>query len=198
MGERDLSGSEHVVQERNVAKESNQSGLEEQTEVRVLVHHTLLRDRQVSGLANEQVRPLNANNGDKVTSLSISESLGGVANGGAGDVGVSVEGESLVGRGPSASRPGVTVSFSVEKSEVDSVVSGTIPVKSTLVLVILPVGVTLGLKVGLVGVVGVGQVTIFKGKVEGSSGAETVIVQDVEVGEETGGGLDNTNLEVSE
>ena len=45
---------------------------------------------------------------------------------------------------------------------------------------------------------GVGDVTSLKSKVESGAGADTVIVEDIEICEETSGSLDDTNLEISE
>jgi len=198
MRERDLSRSEHNVEERNVAEEGNKDGLEKEAEVGVVVDHSLLRDGEVSGLADNEIRPLHAHNRDQVTGLGVSKGLGGVADLSLGDVGVSVEGKSFVLVLPSAAGPGVGFSLTVEETEIDLVVLGTIPVKSSSEVFVSEVGVTL---VGLGRVVhigGVGEVTFDKRELEAGNGAETIIVQDVEVGEETGGGLDHTDLEVGE
>lgn len=42
------------------------------------------------------------------------------------------------------------------------------------------------------------DVTSLKSKVESGAGADTVIVEDIEICEETSGSLDDTNLEISE
>jgi hypothetical protein len=51
----------------------------------------LLGEGEVSSLADHQVSPLDANDGDQVAGLGELEGLGGVANGVVGDDGVSVE-----------------------------------------------------------------------------------------------------------
>lgn len=80
MRECNHTSSEWSVDEWQVAKESNKGGLEEESEVGSVVDHTLLGDGEVSGLANEEIGPLHADNGDKVSSLGVEESLKGVAN----------------------------------------------------------------------------------------------------------------------
>lgn len=80
MGERNLSGGQSHIQERNIAEDGDENGLEAHSKVTEAVDHTLLSKREVSGLADHQVSPLNANNRDQVTGLSVFEGLSGVAN----------------------------------------------------------------------------------------------------------------------
>jgi hypothetical protein len=89
-----------------------------------------LGDGEVSGLANEEIRPLHDDNGNEVTTLSITESLSSVANLAFGDRGFSVEpGVFNAGRVPSAGSPGAGVTVNVEETEVDLAHLETIPVK---------------------------------------------------------------------
>jgi len=105
MWERNHAGSKRLVDEWQVAEEGNEGGLEEESEVGSLVDHTLLGDGEVSGLANEEIGPLDAHNGDKISSLSVEESLKGVANEVLGDVGVDEELWNIVTWSPSALGP---------------------------------------------------------------------------------------------
>jgi len=111
--ERNLSGGQGHVQERNVAEDGDENGLEAKSKVTEAVDHTLLSKRKVSSLADHQVSPLDANNRDQVASLSVFEGLSGVANRpSSGLVRESVEpGECVVGWAPSA------VSVSLRSSE---------------------------------------------------------------------------------
>lgn len=81
----------------------------------------------------------------------------------------------------------------------------TIPDVSTVVIqqVFSSSGVSSVARSGcaLVGVVLIfrsGDETGLKSKSKSGAGADTVIVEDIEIGEETSGSLDDTNLEVSE
>lgn len=80
MREGNHTSSEHEVQNPEVTEQCNESGLEEQCEVRVVVKHTLLRDGQVTGLANHEIGPLYAHDGNKITGLGILESFSSVAD----------------------------------------------------------------------------------------------------------------------
>ena len=71
MREGNHAGTEDGVEEGNVAEDGDERGLEEQSEVRVHVDHALLGDGQVSGLADEEIGPLDAHNGDEITALRI-------------------------------------------------------------------------------------------------------------------------------
>jgi len=224
VGKGNSTGSQHKVEEGNVGEESGKSSLEEETEDHVTVDHTLLRDGEVTGLANEQVGPLHNDNGDEVTTLSVSKSLGGVADLDASDGGDSEEGGDVGGVGvPAARGPGGSGAVNVEESPVNLLVLETVPVEGDaagLVIVarlsgsalgvgvvdnlgaalrgVLPVGVTVVVEVGVVHVRVLGQDTALKSKEERGGGSHTVVVQHVEVGEETGRGLHDTDLEVSE
>ena len=71
MREGNHAGTENGVEEGNVAEDADERGLEEQSEVRVPVDHALLGDGQVPGLADEEIGPLDAHNGDEITALSV-------------------------------------------------------------------------------------------------------------------------------
>ena len=64
MWEWDAAGSEKEIAVIEVAEECDKGGLKEESEVGVVVQHSLLRDGQVTGLANHEIRPLYAHNGD--------------------------------------------------------------------------------------------------------------------------------------
>jgi hypothetical protein len=102
VGEWNLSRTKGVVQEWHVAEAGDQSSLEEETEVSESVVHALLGKGQVSGLADHEISPLHAHDGDEVTGLSELEGLGGVANGPVSDLGVSIEAGAVTEEWPSA------------------------------------------------------------------------------------------------
>ena len=85
MGESDSTCSQHKVKEGNVTEDSGKDSLEEETEDHVTIDHTLLRDGKVTSLANKQVGPLHNNNGDEVTTLSVTQGLSGVTDLDTGD-----------------------------------------------------------------------------------------------------------------
>ena len=60
--EGDHAGAEHSVEERHVAEDGDEGGLEEESEVGVPVDHALLRDGEVPGLADEEIGPLDTDN----------------------------------------------------------------------------------------------------------------------------------------
>ena len=64
MWEGDAAGSEKEIAVVEVAEESDKGSLKEESKVGVVVQHSLLRDGQVTGLANHEIRPLYAHNGD--------------------------------------------------------------------------------------------------------------------------------------
>ena len=66
MWESNLSGTKSNVQEWNVKEDSDKNGLENKSEVTHGVDHTLLREGEVSGLADHEVSPLDANDGYEV------------------------------------------------------------------------------------------------------------------------------------
>lgn len=76
----DLSGTEGNVEWWDIQQEGDECGFEEKSEVSEFVDHKLLGEGKVSGLADHQIGPLDAHNGDKVTGLSVFKSLGGVAD----------------------------------------------------------------------------------------------------------------------
>merc|ERR1711907_222980 len=80
------------VEEWNVEEHGDEGSLEEEAEVTHPVDHKLLGEGQVSGLADHEIGPLDAHNGDEVARLSVFQSLSGVADWPSfGDVGVLVE-----------------------------------------------------------------------------------------------------------
>jgi hypothetical protein len=83
MGEGDLTGSEGSVEPRDVTEDGDKGSLEEETEVGASVDHALLGDGEGAGLADHEIGPLHAHDGDEVTSLGVSKSLSGVADLGA-------------------------------------------------------------------------------------------------------------------
>jgi len=130
VGEWDLSGTESVVKEWDVEEDGDEGSLGEETEVTKHVDHTLLGERKVSSLADHEIGPLDANDGDEVTRLSVFKSLGGVANGpSVGDVIEFVEvWDGFIFEIPSASSPGVFVSVhSVPHSNINFTVLGFVP-----------------------------------------------------------------------
>jgi len=197
MGERNLSGTEGLVEERSVGEDTDKDSLEDETSVSVVVDHTLLGDGKGSGLADHQIGPLHAHDGDEVTTLGESKSFSSVADLGSRDNGVFVEVEAFTFV-PSALRPGVGRSVNVEETDIDTVVLVTVPVELGLEGLAKVVGVTVVKLGGVVDIGGVGDVTILKGESKSSGGADSIIVEDVEVGEESSGSLHNTNLQVSE
>ena len=62
--------AECSVKARCVAQECRQSGFEEQGEVEEVVSHTLVDKRVPSGLANNEIRPLDNHNGNKESCLT--------------------------------------------------------------------------------------------------------------------------------
>jgi len=75
-----LSSSQSGVEEWHVKEDGNEGSLEEKSEVAERVDHSLLREGQVSGLADHQVSPLHANDGHEVAGLSELEGLSRVAD----------------------------------------------------------------------------------------------------------------------
>lgn len=197
MGEGDLSGTERLVEEGHVGKDSDEDSLEDESSVSVVVDHTLLGDGESSGLADHQIGPLHAHDGDEVTTLGESEGFSSVADLSSGDDRVLVEVETFTFV-PSAASPRVGRSVDVEETDIDTVVLVGVPVELSLERFALVVGVTVVQSSGVVDIVSIGDVTILKGEMEGGAGANSVIVQNVEIGEESSRSLDNTNLQVSE
>jgi hypothetical protein len=197
MGEGDLSGTERFVEEGYVTKDSDEDGLEDESSVSVVVNHTLLGDRESSGLADHEIGPLDAHDGDEVTTLGESEGFSSVADLSSGDDRLLVEVEtfSFV---PSAASPRVGGSVDVEETDIDTVVLVTVPVELSLERFAHVVGVSVVEGSGVVDIRFVGDVSVLKGESESGAGANSIIVENVEVGEESSGSLDNTNLQVSE
>ena len=198
--EGDHAGSEHSVEEGNVTEDGDESGLEEQSEVGVTVDHALLRDREVSSLADHEIGPLDADNRDEVTTLSVVESLNGVTDLVGGDVGSLVEMRDFIVESPSASGPFTRFTVSEEETHIESTLTGSQHVEDFTFTVFGPVGVSFALWIfeRLVNVRVKREEALLAGESEESLWLETVIVHDVEVGEESGGGLDDTDLEVGE
>lgn len=199
MGESDLSCSEGFVESSGkVGQKSNEDGLEDETKVGVVVDHSLLRDGESASLADHQIGPLYADDRDKVSTLSKSEGFGSPADLSAGGSGDLVEGKTnSVIFVPSAFGPRVGGSTGVEKTDVDSIVLVTVPVEVRLGGLLHVVRVSVVEAIWLVNITRFGHVTGLKGEVEGGSGADTVVMEDIEVGEETSGCLDNSDLQVS-
>jgi hypothetical protein len=126
--ERDLAGSEHDVDEWHVGEDGNEGSLEEETEVGVLVDHALLGKGEVSGLTDEQVSPLHADDGHEVSALGVPETFDGVADLSAVHVRRGVEAHELVW-GPSALGPGFWGHVEVEQTQVEHVVGVAVPVE---------------------------------------------------------------------
>jgi len=197
MGEGDLSCSEGFVEEGSVKEDGDKDGLEDESRVRVVVDHTLLGDRESSSLADHEIGPLYAHDGDEVTGLGESKSFSSVADLGSGDDRVLVEVETFTFV-PSAARPGVGSSVDVEESDINTVVLVSVPVELGLEGLVQVVGVTVVKGSRVVDISGCGDVSVLKGESEGGAGAYSVIVEDVEIGKESSGSLDKTDLQVSE
>jgi len=197
MGEGDLSGTERLVEEGCVGKDSDEDSLEDESSVSVVVDHTLLGDGESSGLADHQIGPLHAHDGDEVTTLGESKGFSSVAELGAGDnrVLVEIEAFSFV---PSAASPRVGTSVDVEETDIDTIVLVTVPVELSLEGFTHVVGVSVVQGTWVVDIMLVGDVAVLKGESESGAGADSIIVENVEIGKESSGSLDNTNLQVSE
>jgi len=193
-----LSGTKRHVKERNVTEDGDEGSLEEKTEVGSVVDHTLLGDGEVSGLADHEIGPLDAHNGDEVGSLSVSQSLGSVADLDTRDVRVSVESGVTITLHPSALREVSLGAASVEESEINSVHVDGIPVELSSEVRVHVVGVTVAQSTWGVDIGRLRDVTVLESEEPGGPWSETVIVENVEVGVETSGSLDHTNLQVSE
>ena len=143
--EGNLARSKHHVEEGHVGEDSDQGGFEEERKVGVSIHHALLRDRQVSSFADQQVGPLHAHNRDQVASLSVEQSLSSVADLlSARHVGSVVEFGNVGLGGPAAGRPGVGRAGGVEETDVNGVVFGGDPVEELVLRSVPKVGVSLG------------------------------------------------------
>jgi len=92
VGEWNWSGTKGDVQEWNVQEDGDEGGLEEESEVTEVVDHTLLGEGEVSGLADHEISPLDADDRYEVTGLGHLEGFGGIADWSIlGDVGVHEE-----------------------------------------------------------------------------------------------------------
>lgn len=128
--ESNLARAKDHVEEGHIGEDRNEGRLEEQSEVGVSVDHALLRNRQVSSFANQQVRPLHAHNRDQIASLREEQSFSSVADLlAARHVRFVVEFGNVRVGGPAALRPGVGRAGSVEKTDVNGVVFGRNPVE---------------------------------------------------------------------
>ena len=65
----DGAGGEDSVEEWHVAQQQGEDSLGQETKVHEAVAHTLLQDRKLTGLGDEQIGPLHDNNGDEVGGL---------------------------------------------------------------------------------------------------------------------------------
>ena len=81
--ESELAGAEHVVEERNIGDQDLKHTDKDQTQVGSVVDHALLRNRQSSGLCDDQDGPLYKGNADQIGSLRMFQSFSSVANLGA-------------------------------------------------------------------------------------------------------------------
>ena len=59
-----------LVHARSVGQESGQSSLEKETKVEDPVGHALLEDRELASLTNDEISPLDNDNGDKEGSVA--------------------------------------------------------------------------------------------------------------------------------
>ena len=80
MEEAEGSSAEGQLQERHVAEDTSEPRLEEESEIREAVAQSLSKERQVPGLANQQVAPLHDHNRHEVRTLRISERLRRIAD----------------------------------------------------------------------------------------------------------------------
>jgi hypothetical protein len=138
VGEWNLSGTKTVVKEWDVEEDGDESSLGEKTEVTKHVDHTLLGERKVSGLADHEVSPLDANDGDEVSGLSILKGLSGVADWpSVSDMVELVETwDLIVIWAPSASGPGISTSVhSVPHSNINLTVLGLVPTEDLVSVV---------------------------------------------------------------
>mmetsp|Transcript_17079 Transcript_17079/g.20564 ORF Transcript_17079/g.20564 Transcript_17079/m.20564 type:complete len:220 (-) Transcript_17079:3109-3768(-) len=65
------TGTEDLVEWGNVQEHASKSSLEAKTEVHEAVLHTLFKERQLTGLGDQQVSPLHNNDGNEVGCLGI-------------------------------------------------------------------------------------------------------------------------------
>ena len=75
VGEWNWSGTKGDVQEWNVQEDGDEGSFEEESEVTEVVDHTLLGEGEVSGLADHEISPLDADDGYEVTGLGHLEGL---------------------------------------------------------------------------------------------------------------------------
>jgi len=123
------SGSEGLVDPWDVAKDGNEGGLEEETEVGAVVNHTLLGDGEVPGLADEEIGPLHADNGNEVTSLSVEKGLKSVANVVLRHMGPVKELWHIISWLPSALGPVGDISGVEEKTKIHSILLVSNPIE---------------------------------------------------------------------
>lgn len=136
VGEWNWSGTKGNVQEWNVEEDGDEGSFEEESEVTEVVDHTLLGEGEVSGLADHEISPLDADDRYEVTRLGHLEGFRGVADwgilrdvreheeawyGASGSFG-------WINWWISASSPGGWgSSWSIEQSKINSGVSNLIP-----------------------------------------------------------------------
>ena len=129
MGKGDLTSSKATVErepwEGEVTEEKAKKGLGEEGLVCVHVDHTLLRDGQGSGLANEEIGPLYNNDGYQVTALSVIESFDGVTYLVLGDSGILPEFWYIRVRTPTALRPLIRFTVNKVKADIDGTFTGS-------------------------------------------------------------------------
>jgi len=219
----DLSGSEGDVKEWNVKEDGNEEGLREESEVSEGVNHTLLSEGEVSSLADHQISPLDANDGDKVAGLSIFQSLSGVADWFVSDVGEFVELWKIsIVRVESANSPVIrasnlfgtlwSLSVGVEESNIELSRFSGIPSEGNpvfLSIFSIAVSISAGSNISefiisvlslfwVVKITGQRFWSFEKSQTPKSLWSDTEIVQDQEIGIHTSRSLNDTDLQVGE
>lgn len=149
-----MSRCKRNVKERHIHDEDDQYCLKTKTEVGVVVNHPLLRKRQVSRLRAQQSSPLKYDNAAEVRCLRMLKSFCSVADLSIGECGVAVEVRSLicVPVNPSALRPRVCCSLSVEQSKIYTSVISSDPRYRRLETFIAAVAVSIARQVRIVNI----------------------------------------------
>jgi hypothetical protein len=219
----DLSGSEGDVEEWNVKEDGNEEGLREESEVSEGVNHTLLSEGEVSSLADHQISPLDANDGDEVAGLSIFQSLSGVADWFVSDVGEFVKLWKIsIVRVESANGPVIrgsnvfntfwSLSVTVEESNIElsrfsSIPSEGNPVFWCISSVAVSISAGSNITISIISVLSLFWVVFIsrqrfwsfeKSQTPKCLWSDTEIVQDQEIGIHTSRSLNDTDLQVGE
>jgi len=211
-GEGEMREGNHTRAKSNVdplevAEEGDEGGLGEESAVHVDVDHALLGDGQVSGLADEEVGPLDAHDGDEVTALGIVQGLNSVADLIVADVRVLIEVRIAVVRCPSALAPVSRGPFVEEESHVNGTHLWSEHIKGFRFAITAYIGlilftanfnssVTLVRHRWVINVLIQGSPRLLLGETEECGRGKSIVIHDIEVCEEAGGGLDDTNLQV--